>query len=53
MPNHIIAVPADEDGLRRTFRHVHYAGYINARMRVTGHLWRGLQLGHDGRELRR
>ncbi|MES1971496.1 MAG: transposase [Pseudomonadota bacterium] len=45
MPNHvhIIAVPGDEDGLRRTFRHVHrhYTGYINARMRVTGHLWQG------------
>jgi putative transposase len=42
MPNHvhIIAVPSDEDGLRRTFRYVHrhYTGYINARMRVTGHL---------------
>lgn len=45
MPNHvhIVAVPRDEDGLRRTFRHVHhhYTGYINARMRVTGHLWQG------------
>jgi putative transposase len=45
IPNHvhIIAVPADEDGLRRTFRYVHrhYTGYINARMRVTGHLWPG------------
>jgi len=45
MPNHvhIIAVPRDEDGLRRTFRHVHrhYTGYINARLRVTGHLWQG------------
>ena len=45
MPNHvhIVAVPSDEDGLRRTFRHVHrhYTGYINARMRVTGHLWQG------------
>jgi putative transposase len=45
MPNHvhIIATPADEDGLRRTFRYVHrhYAGYINARLRVTGHLWQG------------
>lgn len=45
MPNHvhIIAVPADEDGLQRTFRYVHrhYTGYINARMRVTGHLWQG------------
>ncbi len=45
MPNHvhIIAVPRDEDGLRRTFRYVHrhYTGYINARLRVTGHLWQG------------
>jgi putative transposase len=45
MPNHIhvIAVPHDEDGLSRTFRHVHrhYTGYINARMRATGHLWQG------------
>ena len=45
MPNHvhIIAVPQDEDGLRRTFRYVHrhYTGYINARLRVTGHLWQG------------
>jgi putative transposase len=45
MPNHvhIIAVPSDEGGLRRTFRHVHrhYTGYINARLRVTGHLWQG------------
>jgi putative transposase len=45
MPNHvhIIAVPSDEDGLSRTFRYVHrhYTGYINARMRVTGHLWQG------------
>ena len=45
MPNHvhIIVVPRDTDGLGRTFRHVHrhYTGYINARMRVTGHLWQG------------
>ena len=45
MPNHvhIIATPSDEDGLRRTFRYVHrhYTGYINARLRVTGHLWQG------------
>jgi putative transposase len=45
MPNHvhIIAVPADEDALSRTFRsvHRHYTGYINARLRVTGHLWQG------------
>lgn len=45
MPNHvhIIAVPRDEDGLRRTFGSVNrqYTGYINARLRVTGHLWQG------------
>lgn len=45
MPNHvhIVAVSSDEDGLRRTFRYVHrhYTGYINARLRVTGHLWQG------------
>jgi REP element-mobilizing transposase RayT len=40
---HVIAVPGDEDGLRWTFRHVHlhYTGYINARMRVTGYLGQG------------
>ena len=45
MPNHVhfIIVPADEDGLRRTLADAHrrYTGYINARMRVTGHLWQG------------
>jgi putative transposase len=45
MPNHVhlVAVPSDQDGLRRCFRYVHrhYTGYINARMRVTGHLWQG------------
>lgn len=45
MPNHvhIVAVPRDEDGLGRVFRDVHrrYTGYVNARMRVTGHLWQG------------
>jgi putative transposase len=45
MPNHvhIIIVPSDEDGLWRTFRRVHrdYTGFINARMRTTGHLWQG------------
>jgi putative transposase len=45
MPNHvhIIITPSDEDGLWRTFRAVHraYTGYINTRMRVTGHLWQG------------
>jgi putative transposase len=45
MPNHvhIVAVPSDKDGLWRTFRkvHRHYTGFINARLRVTGHLWQG------------
>lgn len=45
MPNHvhIVLVPDDEDGLRRTFGDLHrrYTGYINARMRTTGHLWQG------------
>ena len=45
MPNHvhIVAVSPDQDGLRRTFRYVHrhYTGNINARLRVTGHLWQG------------
>lgn len=45
MPNHVhtILVPQDADGLRRTFGDLHrrYTGYINARMRTTGHLWQG------------
>jgi len=45
MPNHVhvVAVPRDADALGMTFRHVHrhYTGYVNARMRVTGHLWQG------------
>jgi putative transposase len=45
MPNHVhvIVVPGDEDGLRRTFADAHrrYTGYINARHRWTGHLWQG------------
>jgi putative transposase len=45
MPNHVhlIVVPSDEDGLRRTFADAHrrYTGYINARQRWTGHLWQG------------
>lgn len=45
MPNHvhIVALPSDPDALGRCFRHVHrhYTGYINARLRVTGHLWQG------------
>ncbi len=45
MPNHVhvILVPADEDGLRRTFADLHrrYTGFVNARARTTGHLWQG------------
>lgn len=45
MPNHVhmIVVPSDADGLRRTFADAHrrYTGYINARHRWTGHLWQG------------
>ncbi|MFA5965676.1 MAG: transposase [Sphingomonas sp.] len=45
MPNHvhIVATPSAEDGLSRAIRYVdrHYAGYINARLHVTGHLWQG------------
>lgn len=45
MPNHVhvIVTPRDADGLRRTFADAHrrYTGYINARLRVTGHLWQG------------
>jgi len=43
MPNHVhvILVPADPDGLRRTFADLHrrYTAHINARNRWTGHLW--------------
>ena len=45
MPNHVhlIVVPADEHGLRRTVADAHrrYTGFINARERWTGHLWQG------------
>jgi putative transposase len=45
MPNHVhlIVVPSDEDGLRRTFADAHrrYTAFINARHRWTGHLWQG------------
>jgi putative transposase len=45
MPNHvhIVLTPSDEGGLRRTFGDVHrrYTGYVNARRRMTGHLWQG------------
>ena len=45
MPNHVhlIVVPADEDGLRRTFADAHrrYTRHINFRHGWTGHLWQG------------
>lgn len=45
MPNHVhlIAVPSDEDGLRRTFAEAHrrYTAFVNTRLRVSGHLWQG------------
>lgn len=45
MPNHvhIIIVPGDADGLRRTFADAYrrYTSFINARHRWTGHLWQG------------
>ena len=45
MPNHVhvVIVPSDEDGLRRTFAETHrrYTSFINARARWTGHLWQG------------
>src|SRR5438067_9129101 len=52
MPNHVhvIVVPEDEDGLRRTFADAHrrYTGFINARQRWTGHLWQGrYDFGHS------
>ncbi len=43
IPNHvhIIIVPSHEDGLRQIFADAHRrsTGYMNARLRVTGHLW--------------
>lgn len=45
MPNHVhlIVLPGDSDGLRRTFADAHrrYTGFVNARHRWTGHLWQG------------
>jgi putative transposase len=40
---HLVVTPGDAEGLWRTFRkvHRHYTGYINARLRTTGHLWQG------------
>lgn len=45
MPNHVhlILVPKDSSGLSRAIGETHrrYSGYINARLRVTGHLFQG------------
>ena len=45
MPNHVhmILVPSDEDGLRRTLAEAHrnYTTRINRRNGWTGHLWQG------------
>jgi putative transposase len=45
MPNHVhlILVPADADGIRRTLAPVHrrYAGIVHARLKRTGHFWQG------------
>ncbi len=45
MPNHahVVVVPQDEDGLRKTFADAHrrYTRHINARLGVTGHMWQG------------
>ncbi|MCG6869119.1 MAG: transposase [Gammaproteobacteria bacterium] len=45
MPNHIplILVPSEDSGLSRAVGETHrrYSGYINARLRVTGHLFQG------------
>ncbi len=45
MPNHVhlIIVPHDEDGLRKTVANTHrrYTVRINARNKWTGHLWQG------------
>ena len=45
MPNHVhlILTPSDETGLSRAVGETHrrYSGYINARLRVTGHLFQG------------
>jgi len=45
MPNHVhlIATPANVDGLRATFAEAHrrYTGAVNARFRWTDHLFQG------------
>lgn len=45
MPNHVhlVLTPSTEDGLSRAVGEAHrrFSGYINARMRVTGHVFQG------------
>ena len=45
MPNHVhlVMVPSDRNGLSRAVGETHrrYSGYINARLRVIGHLFQG------------
>lgn len=45
MPNHVhlVLVPGETSGLSRAIGETHrrYRGYINARLRVTGHLFQG------------
>jgi len=45
MPNHVhvILIPATDDGLRNCLATVHraYAGRLNSRRHVTGHVWQG------------
>src|SRR5438132_6701822 len=45
LPNHVhlVLVPATEDGLALALGETHrrYTGFVNARMRVTGHLFQG------------
>jgi len=45
MPHHVhlIAVPSDKDGLRKTFADAHrrYTSSIDARLRTTQHWWQG------------
>ena len=52
MPNHVhaIVVPADEDGLRRTFGDLHrrYTGNVNARAAHGSRVAGAVRIGGDG-----
>jgi putative transposase len=45
MPNHVhlVLVPSDPDGIRRTMAVVHrrYASHVHARLKRSGHFWQG------------